>query len=110
MKFLFLVSVLFLASACGSSYSDKGNGDAGDLSEEKQQQWLTTVKPIITRSCALSGCHATSGFVKTPEAFLVSKAKARITKTGAGKMPVPGSTGDRTFSNASKASVLEFFD
>lgn len=86
-----------------SSDNGKGKGDGGGQLTE----WDTTIKPIIADSCAISGCHAAAGFVKTEAAFRASASKIRITNNN---MPVPGSKGADEFSAADKAAVLTFLN
>jgi len=84
MKFLILAIALFAFGCGSSSEEDSKSTPTPAVTPEQQKAWDSTVKPIVTANCALSGCHGSEAFVKTPAAFLGSKAKGQVSS---GRMP-----------------------
>ena len=99
-----MVSLSLLVS-CGNSYSKKEDSGGGVTAEQKQF-FSVTIKPILTDSCAMVGCHANADFVKTPEAFIATGA-IRI-KVLNGLMPIPGTPGASAFSENDKTLTLGY--
>jgi len=104
MKYVLALFVgLFLVGCGGGSYKEtKDPGPGGDprpggVTPAQQAAWANTVQPIVAANCALAGCHAAAGFVKSPAAFLGSKSKGMV---ASGKMPK-----GRRLSAAQKASI-----
>ena len=85
MKILAFILGVFLIG-CGDSYEEKEETKApvSEVTPVQQAAWDSNVKYIVANNCALSGCHASAAFTKTPGAFLKSSSKAMVSS---GNMP-----------------------
>ena len=103
MKYVVALFVGLFLVGCGGSYEEKTTGDplppkgSGGVTPAQEAAWTNTVQPIVAANCALAGCHAAAGFVKSPAAFLGSKSKVRV---ASGNMPK-----GRVLSAAQKAAI-----
>jgi len=97
MKILIIIVLAVFFLHCGGSdeYSDA----------PKEDKAFSEIKPIIDRSCAVSGCHANSGFIKSGDAFRKSKALVRLEN---GSMPKKPSAAADQFSVVDKEKLLAY--
>lgn len=99
IKMICLFGVLSFLFACGGETQEKQVEGPGS-----DEEFANVIEPILADSCALSGCHATAGFVKSGAAF---KASSSLSRIQSGNMPKPG-PGLDAFSSADKAKVLAY--
>lgn len=110
-KFILLLSLLAIAS-CGLNPKDEiehqevrvpKKPNTGDRAAE----W-GDVQNIVQKSCALSGCHAGSGFVRNGASFKGSNSLERITTTGSRRMPPPSSNAAKELTDDKRRSLVNF--
>jgi len=66
-----------------------------------------TIKPLLDKNCALTGCHAGAGFLASESGFLNSNSKIRV---GNGTMPPQYSPSYSQWTQKEKALFSDYFD
>lgn len=66
-----------------------------------------TIRPLIDKHCALSGCHAGAGFFETEAQFLNSRSKIRVSNS---TMPPQFSPVFAQWTQKEKSIFNDYFD
>jgi len=126
MFYAFIITLSFLTVGCGGSETiiekqapapapttppaNPGNGGGaggGVGGGGGAVNFAGTIKPMLNKFCAQSGCHAGAGFIQTEAAFLNSRSKIRV---GNGTMPPQYSPNYNQFTRKEKALFSAYFD
>ena len=82
-------------------YPGEGGNGGNDV------DFNSTVKPVLDQHCALSGCHAGAGFVKSESGFKNSNGPKRVIN---GSMPPSYSPTYGAFGREEKQAILTWYD
>ena len=103
MKLLTVLFLLALLVSCGVQdlESPTTGGNVSDTA------FSGTVKPILQKNCAGTGCHVASGeeWFSSGDALKASDVKKRLDSKS---MPIPGSPQSKTFTEADKTAILKY--
>jgi hypothetical protein len=114
MKFLLTVTLMLATANCGTEKKvvDRRTTPVQQPAPTPPtaptvMTFENTIKPLVNRHCALSGCHAGAGYFDSEANFLNSRSRIRVSN---GTMPPQFSPIFSQWTNKEKDIFTRYFD
>lgn len=101
-----ILAIVFLLASCGMEPSNRSYEPGPTTTPPPGDgTWNGEVKALVQEQCALAGCHAGAGFLRTGAAF---KASSSLRRIQSGNMPLRSSPNYGLYNAAKKRTFIDY--